>query len=203
MKDIKVLVLVLVANFVLVASLPTAQSGAEVDLTEGTTTEEEKGEPEKTTERVVTTTTSTTTRRTTPKKKRRPQVTTEKQRETDKIAAQRFKETFSFLKNTTDATKKFRVHFVKFPDGNYTGELNAKGLRHGWGEIFWKTGILYGPGNIFIYSPGDRYVGQWKNHMQNGKNKFQCRKIRSHFIAMKMLKMGKSYGKPVTNFQTI
>ena len=39
-------------------------------------------------------------------------------------AADRFRETFSFLKGTAGAKRKFRVHFVKYRDGsNYTGEL--------------------------------------------------------------------------------
>ena len=82
-------------------------------------------------------------------------------------AHEKFKATFSFLKNS-DA-KKFRVHSVNFPDGNYTGELNGIGMRHGWGEMHWRNGTLYGPGGIFIYSRGDRYVGQWKNHKQHGE----------------------------------
>ncbi len=57
---------------------------------------------------------------------------------------------------------------MQFPDGNYTGELDAWGRRHGWGEILWRNGTLYGPDNIFVYFDGDRYVGQWKNHTQNG-----------------------------------
>ncbi len=39
-------------------------------------------------------------------------------------AADRFRETFSLLKGTAGAKRKFRVHFVKYRDGsNYTGEL--------------------------------------------------------------------------------
>lgn len=84
------------------------------------------------------------------------------------IAAERFKHTFAFLKHTPAAGKEFRVHFVEFQDGNYTGELNPARQRHGWGEIYWRAGALYGPGQMFIYSEGDRYVGQWQNNLQHG-----------------------------------
>lgn len=85
------------------------------------------------------------------------------------VAAERFKETFSFLKNTPNSRRKFLVHFVQFPEGNYTGELNALRMRDGWGEMEWAAGSTYGPGNMFVHADGDRYVGQWKNHLQHGK----------------------------------
>ncbi len=65
--------------------------------------------------------------------------------------------------------KQFRVFSVRFPDGNYTGELDHRGFRHGWGEMYFRNGSVYGPGGIFLYGEGDRYVGQWKNHSQHGK----------------------------------
>jgi hypothetical protein len=41
-------------------------------------------------------------------------------------------------------------------------------MRHGWGEMYFRNGSLYGPGGIFIYGEGDRYVGQWQNNSQHG-----------------------------------
>ena len=53
--------------------------------------------------------------------------------------------------------------------------VNVRFLRHqsgisrqGWGEMRWANGTLYGPGNIFIYSQGDRYFGQWIRNKQEG-----------------------------------
>ena len=60
--------------------------------------------------------------------------------------------------------------FVQDPDGHYVGEVNcSSGFREGWGEMRWANGSLYGPGNIFIYSQGDRYYGQWIQNRQDGK----------------------------------
>lgn len=84
-----------------------------------------------------------------------------------KEAQQRFRETFSFLKD--HEIKLFKIEAVDYRDGNYTGEVNDQKERHGWGEMYWKNGTVYGPGNIFIYSHGDRYVGQWLNNKQDGK----------------------------------
>ena len=53
---------------------------------------------------------------------------------------------------------------------NFTGEINEIGLRNGWGEMYFNNGSLYGPGGIFIYGDGDRYVGQWQNDTQHGMN---------------------------------
>ena len=89
-------------------------------------------------------------------------------------AQKHFQQTFSFLQPTE--TSRIRAHRVEFPDGNYTGELNGFGQRHGWGEMNWRNGTLYGPGGMFIYSNGDRYVGQWMNHKQHGKNERRGRK---------------------------
>ena len=52
-------------------------------------------------------------------------------------------------------------------EGNYTGQLEG-GLREGWGEMRWSNGTLYGPDNIFYYSRGDRYLGQWHRGEQRG-----------------------------------
>ena len=48
---------------------------------------------------------------------------------------------------------------------------DGKGLRNGWGEMYFNNGSLYGPGGIFIYGDGDRYVGQWQNDTQHGMDK--------------------------------
>ena len=53
------------------------------------------------------------------------------------------------------------------PEGNYTGQL-VEGLREGWGEMRWNNGTLYGPDNIFYYSLGDRYLGEWHQGLQAG-----------------------------------
>ena len=91
-----------------------------------------------------------------------------------------FRDTFSFLKaaysstesptqtQMTNQLKKPRVFAITLASGNYTGELDEKGLRDGWGEMYFKNGSLYGPGGIFIYGEGDRYVGQWQNDTQHG-----------------------------------
>ena len=91
-----------------------------------------------------------------------------------------FRDTFSFLKAAYTSTesprqpqpanqlKKPRVFAIILPSGNYTGELDERGLRDGWGEMYFKNGSLYGPGGIFIYGEGDRYVGQWQNDTQHG-----------------------------------
>ena len=34
----------------------------------------------------------------------------------------------------------------------------------------WANGSLYGPNNIFVYSQGDRYYGQWHKDHQEGNN---------------------------------
>ena len=35
----------------------------------------------------------------------------------------------------------------------------------------WANGSRYGPGNIFFYTEGDRYLGQWEKNTQQGINK--------------------------------
>ncbi len=86
-------------------------------------------------------------------------------------AADRFRETFSFLRDTADAKRKFRVHFVRLRgEGNYTGELGKERKRHGWGEMVWD-----GSGE---HDEGDRYVGQWRDDKQHGKTRQrQCQNI--------------------------
>ena len=73
----------------------------------------------------------------------------------------------SFL---TSSLKNTSSRFLQSPDGDYVGELNcSSGFRQGWGEMRWANGSLYGPGNIFIYSQGDRYYGQWVEDRQEGE----------------------------------
>ena len=137
-------------------SLLTFQSVNDATKTTTTTTLQTTTETTTTT----TTTASTTTTTIRPTQSTLPPVS--------QIAANRFKQTFAFLQHTPDANREFRVHFVEFPDGNYTGELNHLRQRNGWGEIYWREGTFYGPGQMFIYSKGDRYVGQWQNNLQHG-----------------------------------
>ena len=62
------------------------------------------------------------------------------------------------------------VWHVVSAKGDYVGELNcSSGYRQGWGEMRWANGTFYGPGNIFIYSQGDRYFGQWIQNKQEGE----------------------------------
>ena len=57
---------------------------------------------------------------------------------------------------------------VLYAEGNYTGAVDDEGRRHGWGEMRWNNGSTYGPDDIFFYSSGDRYVGQWVKNVQEG-----------------------------------
>ena len=52
-------------------------------------------------------------------------------------------------------------------EGNYTGQVGG-GLREGWGQMRWNNGTLYGPDNIFYYSLGDKYLGEWRQGLQAG-----------------------------------
>ena len=52
-------------------------------------------------------------------------------------------------------------------EGNYTGQV-VEERREGWGEMRWNNGTLYGPDNIFYYSLGDRYLGEWLQGLQAG-----------------------------------
>ena len=52
-------------------------------------------------------------------------------------------------------------------EGNYTGQV-VEGVREGWGEMRWNNGTLYGPDDIFYYSLGDKYLGQWHQGIQAG-----------------------------------
>ena len=77
-----------------------------------------------------------------------------------------FREVFPFLNETEIPNDSIR--FVEFPAGNFTGQVDDVGLKEGWGEILWANGTLYGPDNIFYYSAGDKYFGQWRRDLQEG-----------------------------------
>ena len=70
-----------------------------------------------------------------------------------------------FLPDTSVAAAAVCV--VETAEGNYTGQLRG-GLRHGWGEMRWRNGTLYGDTDQFYYSRGDRYLGQWEAGRQHG-----------------------------------
>ena len=76
----------------------------------------------------------------------------------------RFNNAFPFLDTLED------VFTMDNGDGIYIGELFncSSGIKHGWGEMRWANGTLYGPNNIFYYSEGDRYYGQWNLDIQEG-----------------------------------
>ena len=82
-----------------------------------------------------------------------------------------WKELLPFLQGVVNIED---VCLVTFSEGNYTGELKA-GVRHGWGEMKWANGTLYGPGLIFYYTEGDRYLGEWVEGRQNGIGTFFSR----------------------------
>ena len=86
----------------------------------------------------------------------------------DQEAQKRFSEAFPFLEDFKN------VWHVETVEGDYVGELNCTSefLRNGWGEMRWANGTLYGPNNIFIYSQGDRYFGQWRQNKQEGNFEF-------------------------------
>ena len=79
----------------------------------------------------------------------------------------RFNNAFPFLDTLED------VFTIDNEDGIYIGELFncSSRIKHGWGEMRWANGTLYGPNNIFYYSEGDRYYGQWNLDLQEGKYK--------------------------------
>ena len=88
------------------------------------------------------------------------------QKEVNLEERQRFNTAFPFLDTLED------VFTIDNEDGIYIGELNCtSGIKHGWGEMRWANGTLYGPNNIFYYSEGDRYYGQWNLDLQEGKYK--------------------------------
>ena len=70
-----------------------------------------------------------------------------------------------FLPDTSVAAAAVCV--LETAEGNYTGQLRG-GLRHGWGEMRWSNGTLYGDTDQFYYSRGDRYLGQWEAGRQHG-----------------------------------
>ena len=87
------------------------------------------------------------------------------QKEVNLEERQRFNTAFPFLDTLED------VFTIDNEDGIYIGELNctsASGFKHGWGEMRWANGTLYGPNYIFYYSEGDRYYGQWNLDLQEG-----------------------------------
>ena len=91
----------------------------------------------------------------------------EEVRQPNKTARERFEAAFPFLKGYNSSSSS--VWHVVSAKGDYVGELNcSSGFREGWGEMRWANGTLYGPGNIFIYSQGDRYFGQWIRDKQEG-----------------------------------
>jgi len=77
-------------------------------------------------------------------------------------AAARFRRTFAFLRKLDGGRRRYRVHFSRRPDGDYTGEQDGRGVRHGWGEMVW-AGRTPGRGQ------GDRYVGQWQDDKEHGE----------------------------------
>jgi len=84
-----------------------------------------------------------------------------------KVAEAEWKDLFPFL-DLGIQSRFAEVCSKEFPEGSYTGMLAPNGTRDGWGEIRWRNGTLYGPGNIFFYTTGDRYLGQWTNNLQQG-----------------------------------
>ena len=87
------------------------------------------------------------------------------QKEVNLEERQRFNTAFPFLDTLED------VFTIDNEDGIYIGEIlncSTSGIKHGWGEMRWANGTLYGPNNIFYYSEGDRYYGQWNLDLQEG-----------------------------------
>ena len=41
----------------------------------------------------------------------------------------------------------------------------------------WNNGSVYGPDDLFYYSTGDKYTGQWENNIQHGEFLFYVRSI--------------------------
>ena len=81
--------------------------------------------------------------------------------------------------------------------GDYVGELNcSSGYRQGWGEMRWANGTFYGPGNIFIYSQGDRYFGQWIQNKQEGEWQYKMQRFNMIFIIGKDAESGEFMGSP-------
>ena len=83
------------------------------------------------------------------------------------ITEERWREVSSLMEMTVEVVSRETVCEQVGVEGNYTGQVEA-GRRDGWGEMIWENGTLYGPGNIFYYSRGDRYFGQWEADRQSG-----------------------------------
>ena len=47
---------------------------------------------------------------------------------------------------------------------------------HGWGEMVWRAGTRYGDQGQFYYSAGDRYLGEWVEGRQVGRE-VQCTSV--------------------------
>ncbi len=86
--------------------------------------------------------------------------------ETVEHFVEHFRKVFPFLNDSQ--VPDHQIRYVQLPSGNYTGQLNEIEERDGWGEMLWNNGTLYGPNDIFYYSAGDKYFGQWKNNQQEG-----------------------------------
>ena len=90
---------------------------------------------------------------------------------------QRFRTAFPFLSSFEE------IFSVYSNDGTYIGEVNCEKksgylIKQGWGEMRWANGTLYGPNDVFYYSNGDRYYGQWNMDLQEGN--FLVISIRGH-----------------------
>ena len=96
--------------------------------------------------------------------------TDEDEEETVVHFLEHFRKVFPFLNESQ--VPDHQIRYIQFPSGNYTGQLNEIEEREGWGEMLWANGTLYGPNDIFYYSAGDKYFGQWKNDLQEGEKKW-------------------------------
>jgi len=107
-----------------------------------------------------------------------------------------FRDVFPFVNESLVPDED--IAFVEFVEGNYTGQIKGDGFRHGWGEMLWENATLYGPGecqksylslfppsslhhsffqhqipdDIFYYTLGDKYFGQWNYGCQEGIGTF-------------------------------
>jgi hypothetical protein len=55
-----------------------------------------------------------------------------------------FRDVFPFINKSVVPDED--IHFIEFVEGNYTGQILGDGIRHGWGEMLWSNGTLYGLG---------------------------------------------------------
>ena len=61
------------------------------------------------------------------------------------------------------------MHFLNLGIFNrFLTTLKLVLYEQGWGEMRWANGTLYGPNDVFYYSNGDRYYGQWSMDLQEG-----------------------------------